>query len=390
MLRGEEERSEKRGGKKYEKTAKKKKKRRSQVNESKGSRKKKKIVSVLPPKLSTATTTNIHSQPILLGLFAIFVLVDAQKMMRIHHHLSFTSLGHLSKFFLNPNTTYFPYLSIAQPLQQYLASQQSISHERRQLRFLSTSSGNNDTNESEEGLKFRHTKTGPRPDWKPGDRIETPLGDSPEMLSLEPKKLGIGEVYRLIISGIVPRPIAFVSTIDKTGKKGNLAPFSYFNGVGSSPASLVIAITVKPDGSKKDTLLNIEETGEFVVNTVSDWMAEPMNHCSAAYPYGVDEMSKAGLTPVASQMVKPPRVLESPVQLECKVFGTMQVGSGLGSSTLVVGEILLIHIAKHVLQQEAKGRTTTVDIEKLKPLSRLGGNSYGRTNDIFDVPRPKV
>lgn len=207
---------------------------------------------------------------------------------------------------------------------------------------------------------------------------------------MDPKTAGVADVYRLLISSIVPRPIAFVSTVNRDGTKKNLAPFSFFNGVGSSPAALVISVTVKPDGGKKDTLLNIEETGEFVVNTVSEWMAEPMNHCSASYPYGVDEMEKAGLTPLASQIVKPPRVLESPVQLECRLLSSLQIGSGLGSSTLIVGEILLMHIAKHVLEPTKPNRTPTVDIEKLKPLSRLGGTSYGRTNDIFDLPRPKV
>ncbi|OFZ18527.1 MAG: hypothetical protein A2X94_00755 [Bdellovibrionales bacterium GWB1_55_8] len=191
-------------------------------------------------------------------------------------------------------------------------------------------------------------------------------------------------IYKLLIGAIVPRPIAFISTVSPEGK-GNLAPFSFFNGVSSDPPCIMVAITRKPDGGKKDTLRNIEATRQFVVNSVSEWMAEPMNYCSADFPYEVDEMEQVGLTPIPSLTVKPPRVKESPIHLECELYNTMEVGDGRpGSSTIVVGRIVTMHIHERAYDN---GR---IRIEELRPLSRLAGFSYGKTSGIFDIPRPKL
>lgn len=204
------------------------------------------------------------------------------------------------------------------------------------------------------------------------------------MKTLDLTKLGVSDIYKLMIGAIVPRPIAFVSTVSQAGQ-GNLAPFSYFNAVSSNPPCIAFSITRKNDGSKKDTLINIEETGQFVVNSVAEWMAEPMNHCSAEYPYGVDEMKKAGLTPVPSVRVKPPRVQESPIHMECEVYRLVEIGEAkLGAATLVIGQILMMHVLEKAYSD---GK---ILIDEIKPLSRLAGLSYGKTREVFSLPRPKA
>ncbi len=204
-----------------------------------------------------------------------------------------------------------------------------------------------------------------------------------DMISLDPQQIGTTSTYKLLIGAIVPRPIAFVSTVSPEGK-GNLAPFSFFNGVSSNPPAVMIAITRKKNGEKKDTLLNIEATRQFVVNIVSEGIVEPMNQCSAEYPYGVDEMLKVGLTPLPSEKVKPARVKESAIHFECELYNTLEVGDGSeGSSTIVIGKILQVHVRAEVYQD---GK---ILIDELKPISRLGGPSYGKTTDIFNLPRPK-
>jgi flavin reductase (DIM6/NTAB) family NADH-FMN oxidoreductase RutF len=204
--------------------------------------------------------------------------------------------------------------------------------------------------------------------WKIGDPIPSPVQ---ERLTLDPKDLGQKGMYKFMIGAIVPRPIAFVSTINATGV-GNVAPFSFFNGVASNPPTLMISITRKSTGDKKDTLRNIEMIGA-------------VNQCSAEYPYGVDEMRTVGLTPLPSQKIKPPRVGESSIHFECELYKTLEVGDGSeGSATLVVGKILLIHVDQRVYQN---GR---IQIEPLQPISRLAGTSYGRVSDLFDLERPQL
>jgi flavin reductase (DIM6/NTAB) family NADH-FMN oxidoreductase RutF len=217
--------------------------------------------------------------------------------------------------------------------------------------------------------------------WKIGDPIPSPVQ---ERLTLDPKDLGQKGMYKFMIGAIVPRPIAFVSTINAAGV-GNVAPFSFFNGVASNPPTLMISITRKSTGDKKDTLRNIELNGQFVVNTVHEWMIGAVNQCSAEYPYGVDEMRTVGLTPLPSQKIKPPRVGESSIHFECELYKTLEVGDGSeGSATLVVGKILLIHVDQRVYQN---GR---IQIEALQPISRLAGTSYGRVSDLFDLERPQL
>jgi flavin reductase (DIM6/NTAB) family NADH-FMN oxidoreductase RutF len=222
--------------------------------------------------------------------------------------------------------------------------------------------------------------TGPNPNWIPGQKIVSPVD---KMVTCDISKITAQEAYKLLIGTVVPRPIAFVSTISSDGK-GNLAPFSFFNGVSSKPLCIMISITRRSDGSKKDSLLNIEATGEFVVNTVAEWMIEPVNHCAAEYPYGVNEMDMVGLTPLKSEKIKPNRVKESPIQLECKVHKLIEIGDGAGGSTVVIGEVLLAHVHDKAYEN---GR---ILLNEILPISRLAGDFYGLTPETFALKRPRL
>lgn len=221
----------------------------------------------------------------------------------------------------------------------------------------------------------------PNPAWRPGDKIDSPVQD---MVELDPAELKALDRYKLLIGSIIPRPIAFVSTINRSGV-GNLAPFSFFNGVSSNPPCIMFSIAAKPDGGKKDTLINIEETREFVVNSSSTWLAEPLVHSAANFPYGVDEMQKVGLTPIPSKRIKPMRVKEAAVHLECKLYNSLQVGDGSpGSATIVIGEVVFFHV-------HAKAyKDGKIIFEELKPLARLGGHGYAEVCKSFELAVPQL
>lgn len=195
---------------------------------------------------------------------------------------------------------------------------------------------------------------------------------------LDPARLSSREMYAFMIGAIVPRPIAFVSTVGVSGRF-NVAPFSYFNAISSAPPLIGISINRRSDGPK-DTLRNIQDTGEFVVNVVSEALFERMVDTSGDWPVDVDEFEVTGLTPVPSDLVRPPRVAESPVQMECRLHR----GIEFGTTTLVVGEILRAHAADEVI---AGGR---IDPLKLRPVGRLGGNGYSIVSDVLERARPKV
>jgi len=198
----------------------------------------------------------------------------------------------------------------------------------------------------------------------------------------DPAQLPVRDTYRLLIGCITPRPIAWVSTVSPNGIP-NLAPFSFFNGVAANPPTVVFSPVNRRDGSKKDTILNIEKTPEFVVNIVSFDHAGPMNACSEEFPYEVNEFEKCGLTPLPSEKIKPPRVLEAKVQLECVLHQIVAVGSGPLAANLVIGRIVLMHVADGVL--DAQGQ---IDPRKLDTIGRMGGETYARTTDLFELNRP--
>src|ERR1700751_654338 len=150
-------------------------------------------------------------------------------------------------------------------------------------------------------------------------------------------------VYQALVGVVAPRPIAWVTTIDAEGRV-NLAPFSFFNAFGANPPVVVFSPTLRRDGSKKDTLLNLEAAPEFVLTAAVEDLAEPMNATAKELPHGQSEADYAGLTLRPSTKVRPPRVAESPVHLECRVRECMSIGDGPIAANLVIGEVLLIHI----------------------------------------------
>jgi flavin reductase (DIM6/NTAB) family NADH-FMN oxidoreductase RutF len=189
-------------------------------------------------------------------------------------------------------------------------------------------------------------------------------------------------VYRTLIEVVTPRPIAWVTTIDREGRV-NLAPFSFFNTFGGNPPVVVFSPNRKRDASKKDTLQNVEETREFVINAAVADLAEQVNLSSKELPYGESEVDLTGLTVTPSRRVKPPRVAESPVHLECALRQVLQIGEGARSANLVIGEVLLIHVADEVLGSDGR-----IDPRKLRMIARLGGEYYCHTSDIFRMKRP--
>jgi len=166
---------------------------------------------------------------------------------------------------------------------------------------------------------------------------------------LDPHTLGQRETYKLLIGCVVPRPIAWVSTVDLAGAR-NLAPFSFFNAIGSNPPAISISVSyVDGIDQRKDTLRNISDTGEFVVNIVDEDLAQAMNATSADYPPGVDELAIAGVAAVPCVTVRPARVAGAPVSLECKLFTLVPVGAGPGSATLAIGVIQMIHVRADII-----------------------------------------
>ena len=190
------------------------------------------------------------------------------------------------------------------------------------------------------------------------------------------------EVYQLLVGAVTPRPIAWVATLSPSGVV-NLAPFSFFNAFGANPPIVVFSPTLRRDGSKKDTLINLESLGEFVVNVATAPLAEKVNLTSAEIPASDSEVSLAKLTTLPSVRVKPPRIAESPVNFECKVRQIIPCGSGPIAANLVIGEVLMMHIADEVLDE--KGR---IDPRKLQTVARLGGDFWCRTTDLFEQKRP--
>ena len=201
---------------------------------------------------------------------------------------------------------------------------------------------------------------------------------------VDPAREDPGNVYKLMIGVIVPRPIAFVSSISSAGVL-NLAPFSFFTGISANPPVICFSPMIRgSDGMKKDTLRNIEETKEFVVNVVSEDFAGKMNICSAEFPPEVDEFQVSGLTPVASDLVKPPRVAESHVNMECRLLEIVHVSAKPLGGSIVLGAVLRFHV-DNALFDDFK-----IDPDKLRPIGRMAGPSYTRTTDRFDLIRPKA
>ncbi|MBI89796.1 MAG: hypothetical protein CMM95_00135 [Rickettsiales bacterium] len=198
----------------------------------------------------------------------------------------------------------------------------------------------------------------------------------------DPKEISFSDTHKIMIGSIVPRPIAFVSTISKDGKN-NVAPFSYFNGVCSNPPTIMFAPARRAwDGKRKDTLNNIIDNNEFVINLVSESFAEKMVACSTDFDSEVDEFKISGLSPKESSKVKPPRVGESKISFECELNQIIEIGNGdPGSGFIVIGTIVLFHIDDEIYDN---GK---ILLEKFEPLGRLAGNLYTRPNDNIEIIR---
>ncbi|MBW2459353.1 MAG: flavin reductase family protein [Deltaproteobacteria bacterium] len=191
------------------------------------------------------------------------------------------------------------------------------------------------------------------------------------------------EAYQLVTRIVAPRPIALVSTLSATGA-GNLAPFSYFMMGGSNPPSCVICPVNDRHGERKDTARNIPETGEYVINVVTRAMAERMNQCSFPYEATVDEFDKSGLTRAPAQVVKPPRVAESPIHLECRLHKIVRHGDGALASSYVIGEIVHVQVADDLLTDGLP------DDAKIEFIGRLGADWYTHvtSESLFELKRP--
>ncbi len=197
-------------------------------------------------------------------------------------------------------------------------------------------------------------------------------------MRIDPKTF---EGFNRVLTGvIVPRPIAFVSSVSTEGIV-NLAPFSFFNAMAYDPATIVLGISRSAGWKEKDTLANIEATGEFVVNVVVDDIAEAMNSTAAEFPTDVDEFEVGGLTAAPSELVRAPRVAESPVNMECRLNQVVAVGDGT-KHAIVIGEIVLMHIRDDIINGHR------VNHQRLKPVGRLAGNMYCTTHDVYELVRP--
>lgn len=203
------------------------------------------------------------------------------------------------------------------------------------------------------------------------------------MMQINVEGADVVEVYRTLVDVVTPRPIAWVTSIDDQGRV-NLAPFSFYNAFSGNPPVVVFSPTLRRDGTRKDTLKNVEATGEFVLNAAVESLASQVNQSSTELPYGESEVELTGLTLQPSTRVKPPRVAESPVHLECRLLQIIPLGNGPIAGNLIIGEVLVIHIDDAMIDDHGR-----VDPRRLKTIARLGGNHYCRSTDLFEMDRPK-
>ncbi len=204
------------------------------------------------------------------------------------------------------------------------------------------------------------------------------------MLTIEPKDVGVGKLHQYLLGAVGPRPIAFASTIDEQGRP-NLSPFSFFNVFGSNPPLLIFSPARRGrDNTTKHTYENTKKIDEVVINIVNYDIVQQMSLSSTEYAEGVNEFEKAGLTALKSDLVKPFRVAESPVQMECKVHEIVETGQEGGAGNLVICHVLKMHIKEEILDENGY-----IDQHKIDLVARMGGNWYTRaTPGMFEVPKP--
>ena len=200
-------------------------------------------------------------------------------------------------------------------------------------------------------------------------------------MQFDPQELEQTAIYKLLTGIVIPRPIGWISTINEDGIH-NLAPFSYFNAVGDDPPHVMFS-TVHSNNLNKDTLNNVLATKQFVVNMVTEDLVEQMNLTSQPIAANESEFELAGLTPIASSLVKPPRVKECKITMECEIVHHYKLeNSKTGGATIVIGKIVLFHIDESVLLENYK-----INLETYKPIARLAGSNYSKLGEIFSIKR---
>lgn len=205
------------------------------------------------------------------------------------------------------------------------------------------------------------------------------------MITIDPKEVKVPVLHRYLLGAVAPRPIAFASTVDNAGNP-NLSPFSFFNVFSANPPIAVFSPARRAkDNTSKHTYENIKEVPEVVINVVNYDMVEQASLASSDYPKGVNEFEKAGFTPIASEKIKPFRVKESPVQMECTVRDIIELGNNGGAGNLVICEVVLMHISKDILDVNNE-----IDPYKIDLVARLGGDWYSRASgdSLFEIPKP--
>ena len=204
------------------------------------------------------------------------------------------------------------------------------------------------------------------------------------MLSIDPNEISTGKLHQYLLGAVGPRPIAFASTVDINGRP-NLSPFSFFNVFSANPPILIFSPARRGrDNTVKHTYLNAKATKEVVINIVNYNMVQQVSLSSAEYPEGVNEFEKAGFTMLGSDVVKPFRVAESPVQFECKIREIMELGNEGGAGNLVICEVVKMHIDESILDEEGH-----IDQHKIDQVARMGENWYTRAKmGLFEVPKP--
>lgn len=200
---------------------------------------------------------------------------------------------------------------------------------------------------------------------------------------VDPAQTTPGNIYKLLIGSITPRPIAFVSTVNKDGVN-NLAPYSFFTGVSANPPVIGFSPMINMEGRLRDSRLNSEAYKEFVVNVVSEDIAAKMNATAVDVPPEVDEFELSGLTPAPCNIVSAPRVKEARISMECKLIQVVELSKEKLSGAFVMGEIVQFHIADEIFDNYR------IDADKLNTVGRMGGMSYTRTTDRFDLQRPDL
>lgn len=209
------------------------------------------------------------------------------------------------------------------------------------------------------------------------------MPDNDEFLGIDPVELSLADSHRLLLHCVAPRPIAFTSTLSADGVP-NLAPFSYFMAGGANPPSVVISPLTDRTGGPKDTLRNIQATGEYVINVVTYPIRDRMNYASAEFPYGVNEWEEAGFTAAPSVKVRPNRVAESPLAIECRLFEVVRHGTGPLSANYIIGEVVYYHVSKAIMPEGV------IDAKRIDYIARMGGDWYARAHDdsMFEMSRP--